>query len=129
MVVVGYETLSVSVARTQGLLARWPRLGWVKQGERRVQTIRIAGNTQIPALLVLRAKRYHVALTYAAPDMSPDYTAERDGCLFSADSPEALLGLVAMWEAMGSAWRALTDSERAWFDQLMEAATVHEEEE
>jgi hypothetical protein len=92
--------------------------------------IAVAGNTQIPALLALRAKRYRVALTYCAPDMSTEYTAERDGCLFLADSPEALLGLVAMWEVMGSAWRGpFTDSERAWHMQLTDAATVREEEE
>jgi hypothetical protein len=92
--------------------------------------IAVAGNTQFPALFALRAKRYQVALNYDAPDMIPEYTAERDGCLFLADSPEALLGLVAMWEVMGSAWRGpFTDSERAWYDQLTDAATVREEDE
>jgi hypothetical protein len=75
--------------------------------------IRIAGNTQIPALLALRAKGYRVWLEYTTEDdprsswypYMPDYQAEIEGAYFSATSPVELLGLVAMWETRGDDWK------------------------
>ncbi|GAA1632624.1 hypothetical protein ACFQY4_37475 [Catellatospora bangladeshensis] len=96
--------------------------------ERRVR-IRVAGNTAGPALFALRAKGYSVELSYvrAAPgEYTAEYAAEKDGRLFSADTAEELLGLVAMWEVRGDGWSASTDDERSWRDALEEAALVYD---
>lgn len=95
--------------------------------------ISIAGNTAAPALFALRAKGYVVTLSYWRQD-DPDesggdiaeYAAEKDRRVFCANSPEELLGLVAMWEMRGDDWRRRTDSERAWHDALIEAAPVYD---
>jgi hypothetical protein len=92
-------------------------------------TIRIAGNTQIPCLLALRAKGYRVRLDYhrlggpevANPDYQLDYQAECEGGYFSATTPEELLGLVAMWEVRGNEWR-LKPGEGAIDDELHAAS-------
>ena len=91
--------------------------------------IRIAGNTQLPALLALRAKGYRVWLDYiehvdssdGRPSYKLDYQAECDRAYFSATTPEELLGLVAMWEVRGDDWRLKPD-ERAIDDELHNAA-------
>lgn len=96
---------------------------------RRGVTIRIAGNTGLPALLALRAKGYRVRLDYhrlggpevANPDYQLDYQAECDGGYFSATTPEELLGLVAMWEVRGDDWR-LKPGEGAIDDELHAAS-------
>jgi hypothetical protein len=75
--------------------------------------IRIAGNTEIPSLLALRAKGYRVWLEYAKVNdprnpwypYMPDYQAENEMAYFSATSPVELLGLVAMWETRGDDWK------------------------
>lgn len=96
--------------------------------QRRV-CIRIAGNTETPALLALRAKGFRVWLEYDKindpknpyyPYM-PDYQAEKDEAFFSATTPVELLGLVAMWEVRGDDWRfkcGETDIDK----ELMESA-------
>ncbi|MEU7820527.1 hypothetical protein [Catellatospora sp. NPDC049133] len=97
-------------------------------GEHRV-VIRVAGNTGGPALFALRAKGYRVELSYLLDrpgEYTAEYTALKDGRLFSAGTGEELLGLVAMWETRGDGWRTGTDEERSWHDALMEAATVHD---
>ena len=91
--------------------------------------IRAAGNTAAPALYALHAKGYAVTLSYGRDDAdgyTAEYEAEKDGCLFSATTPEELLGLVAMWEVRGDDWRASTDAERAWHATLIDTAPVHE---
>ncbi|GAA1394314.1 hypothetical protein ACFQZ4_02895 [Catellatospora coxensis] len=97
-------------------------------GEHRV-VIRVAGNTGGPALFALRAKGCAVSLSYLREgpgEYTAEYTAAKDGCLFSAGTPEELLGLVAMWEVRGDDWRAGTDDERSWRVALEQAATVHD---
>lgn len=91
--------------------------------------IRIAGNTGGPALFALRAKGYTVELSYVrdeSGEYAAEYAAVKDGCVFSADTPEALLGLVAMWEVRGDDWRASTDDERSWRAALAAAAPVYD---
>jgi hypothetical protein len=95
--------------------------------------ISIAGNTAGPALFALKAKGYAIALSYRRQDdpdgsvgYTAEYAAEKDRRVFCANSPEELLGLVAMWEVRGDDWRRRTDSERAWHDALVEAARVYD---
>ena len=91
--------------------------------------IRIAGNTEIPALLALRAKGYRVWLEYMKVEdpknpwhpYTPDYQAEKDGAYFSATTPVELLGLVAMWETRGDDWK-FKRGEPDILNELMESA-------
>lgn len=91
--------------------------------------IRIAGNTDIPALLALRAKGFRVWLEYTKIDdptnpwhpYMPDYQAGKEGAYFSATTPVELLGLVAMWETRGDDWR-LKQGEPDILDELLESA-------
>jgi hypothetical protein len=91
-------------------------------------SIRIAGNTCIPALLALRVKGYRVWLDYhqtstdvANPSYQSDYQAEQDGAYFSATTPEELLGLVAMWEVRGDEWRFKPEDDDI-YDEVHDAA-------
>jgi hypothetical protein len=96
--------------------------------------IRIAGNTQIPALLALRAKGYRVWLDYLKFDdpkdpwhpCQPDYQAETEGAYFSATSAVELLGLVAMWEVRGDNWR-LKPGEGDIDDELQSNARTYDD--
>jgi hypothetical protein len=91
--------------------------------------IRVAGNTQIPALLALRAKGYRVWLEYEKVDdpnnpwhpYMPDCQAEKDGANFSATTPVEQLGLVAMWETRGDDWK-FKRGEPNILDELMASA-------
>jgi hypothetical protein len=66
--------------------------------------ITAAGNTEVPAYLVLVAKGYDVS--------HPDdvWLAQKDQNSFSASGPLELLGLVAVAETRGRNWHA-TDQE------------------
>ncbi|MDY3557116.1 hypothetical protein R5W24_006303 [Gemmata sp. JC717] len=98
-------------------------------------TIRIAGNTQLPCLLALRAKGYRVWLDYhrlgGPEDTNPDYQlhyqAECAGGYFSSTTPEELLGLVAMWEVRGNDWR-LKPGEGAIDDELHAASRTFDQD-
>lgn len=74
----------------------------------RILSIRVAGNTQNPALITLQQKGYRLWLEPDDPKLpEPDFlnlNAEKDGRYFSATGPEELLGLVAIWEARGDDW-------------------------
>ena len=91
--------------------------------------IRIAGNTEIPALLALRAKGYRVWLEYWAVDdvkspwypQMPDYQAQSEFGYFSATTPVELLGLVALWETRGDDWKLKAD-EPDILNELLDAA-------
>lgn len=97
--------------------------------------IRIAGNTENPALLALRAKGYRVWLEYTRYDdpknplypYQPDYQAEKDGAYFSATTAVELLGLVAIWEARGDDWRS-KQTEPDILDELMDSAKTFDSE-
>jgi hypothetical protein len=70
--------------------------------------IRIAGNTENPCLLALRAKGYDLTLWFTkdrAGDYRQNFDAEKDGRSFSATMAAELLGLVAMWEVRGDDWQ------------------------
>lgn len=102
--------------------------------QRRV-CIGVAGNTQGPAPLALRAKGFRVWLEYTKVSdpkspwhpYLPRYQAERDGAYFSATTAVELLGLVAMWETRGNDWR-LKRGEPDLLDELMEAARTFDGE-
>ena len=68
--------------------------------------ISAAGNTEVPAYLVLIAKGYEII--YRHPDDA--WVAQKGEEVFAASGPLELLGLVAMVEGRGSNWRA-TDEE------------------
>ncbi|OWK44544.1 hypothetical protein [Fimbriiglobus ruber] len=79
----------------------------MKEPERGVN-IRIAGNTENPSLLVLRAKGYNLTLWFsksASGEYHQNFDAEKDGCHFSATTAVELLGLVAMWEVRSDEWQ------------------------
>ncbi|MBS2533998.1 hypothetical protein KGQ20_14580 [Catenulispora sp. NF23] len=95
-------------------------------------TIRIAGNTQIPALAAIRAKGYE--LEYAAfaeggdvGNCAYEYNAIQGDRLFSATNPEELLGLIAMWETRGDDWKA-TAGDFAFADELIDNGLVYDDE-
>lgn len=94
-------------------------------------SISIAGNTLIPTLHAIRNKGYSVS-HYFLNDTpgeweNPQWDAEREGRVFSATSPESLLGLIGMWEIRGDDWR-LKDGESEFYDQLVEAAPMYNRE-
>jgi hypothetical protein len=83
-----------------------------------------AGNTPIPCLQALVAKGYtvsHYFLDLGGERPRPQWSAEKDARLFTAERLEELLGLVAMWEVRGDDWRLL-DGEDALYEQLVRAA-------
>jgi hypothetical protein len=105
--------------------------GAPRQGVR----IRSAGNTELPALLALRAKGYRVWLEYTKVDdptspwypYMPDYQAETGGAYFSATSAVELLGLVALWETRGDNWK-WQPGEPNIADELTESARTFDSE-
>ena len=98
-------------------------------------SIRIAGNTHLPALLALEAKGFKISLSYDKIDdpsnpyhpYMADWQAEKDGSHFSAVTPVELLGLAAMWEVRGYNWRC-QEGERDVMDELIEQAKVYDAE-
>ncbi len=103
--------------------------------QRKGVCIRIAGNTEVPALLALRAKGYRVWLEYMKVDdpsspwhpYMPDYQAEKEGAYFSATSPVELLGLVTVWETRGDDWK-FKRGEPNILGELMESAKTFDSE-
>jgi hypothetical protein len=70
--------------------------------------ITAAGNTEVPAYLVLIAEGYEISMT-DNENVGP-WFAQKDHNCFSASSPLELLGLVSMAKTRGVNWRA-TDQE------------------
>lgn len=64
--------------------------------------IAAAGNTLAPALGVLHNLGYAVTRDNTAEQQ---YQAEDDTCIFVADDPLALLGLVKIYEERGADWQ------------------------
>lgn len=90
--------------------------------------IRIAGNTQNPCLLALRAKGYKLTLSFTKTkdgDYQQDIDAEKEGRRFSATTAAELLGLVAMWEVRGDDWRSRS-AEVDVFDELYPSSVTYD---
>jgi len=88
---------------------------------RRTVRIASAGNTVNHALEVLYARGYSVVVHPAASDDGLNrYWAIKDGRDFIASDPVEVLGLVALWEQFGDAWR--DHRVPAHHDALMSAA-------
>ena len=66
-----------------------------------------AGNTEVPAYLVLSQKGYVVS---CSKQTSESWYAQKDHLRFQADSLIEVLGLVCMYESRGINWAA-TDRE------------------
>jgi hypothetical protein len=62
-----------------------------------------AGNTEVPAYLVLRQKGYTVS---GSDQTSESWYVEKDHLRFQADSLIEVLGLVCMYESRGINWAA-----------------------
>lgn len=87
--------------------------------------IRIAGNTQNPALNTLREKGYRLWIEPNDEAEFLDWNAEKSGRYFSATDPVELLGLVAMHEYRGDDWQARS-SEPDICDELFSNAYPEE---
>lgn len=89
--------------------------------------IRIAGNTLIPCLHAIAAKgytiRHHFLGTTPGEWDNPQWDAEKDKRIFSATSPQELLGLIAMWEVRGDDWH-IKEGEADLYDRLIESAPM-----
>jgi len=72
--------------------------------------ISAAGNTEVPAYLVLVAKGYKVLCVPSKNGPEDLWIAERSGNSFSASGPVELLGVVTIGETRGELWPA-TDEE------------------
>jgi hypothetical protein len=70
-----------------------------------------------PCVAVIQAKGYAISHYRSETDM-PFWDAEKEGCRFSADSAESLLGLIAMWEQRGDDWY-VNDDEWESFKRLL----------
>jgi hypothetical protein len=61
-----------------------------------------AGNTLAPALSILRKLGYTVTREASGERL---YRAENETCVFFADDPLTLLGLVKIYEVRGTHWQ------------------------
>jgi hypothetical protein len=68
--------------------------------------ISAAGNTEVPAYLVLKAKGYQITVTSIKGSQEQTWSAENDRVCLRAEGPIELLGMVSMYEKRGSSWRA-----------------------
>lgn len=92
--------------------------------------IRVAGNTENPCFLALRAKGYKLTLWFTrdrAGDYRQDYDAEKDGRCFSATTAAELLGLVAMWEVRGDDWQTRAGESHV-YDELYPSSIIYDME-
>lgn len=90
--------------------------------------IRIAGNTENPCLLALRAKGYKINFSFTKDregGYKKDIAAELDGRRFSATTAEELLGLVAMWEVRGDDWKTKEDEPNV-YDELYPSSITYD---
>ncbi|MGH7173470.1 MAG: hypothetical protein ACRELG_24575 [Gemmataceae bacterium] len=90
--------------------------------------IRIAGNTENPCLLALRAKGFNLTLSFTKDregNYSQDFDAEKDGKLFSATTAAELLGLISMWEVRGDDWKTNPD-ESIVYDELYPSSITYD---
>lgn len=98
-----------------------------------MQTIRIAGNTEVPCYLTLLEKGYEVNITRCRHSNEEgseyllyDYEASKPGSenRISATNIYELLALAVMGETRGfSQWQAKADVIHAYFDMIHSAPT------
>ena len=82
-------------------------------------TIASAGNVLVPAYLALVEKGFRVTRSKTARRGDPEeWCAKKGAARFVAEDPLSLLGLVAMREARGRAWRASDEEIDAFFDRF-----------
>jgi hypothetical protein len=89
-----------------------------------VKTFRLADamNTYNPALNILKDKGYLLWLDPGdEDDDDEDWWASKDGREFVAADPLRLLALVAIWEALGDAWR-ISDKRVPLYNEIRERA-------
>lgn len=83
----------------------------------------------IPCVQAIAAKGYAITHYFLGSKPGewtrPQWDAEKDGRLFSATSPEELLGLIAMWEVRGDEWRHKS-GETLLYDRLIEVAPMYD---
>ena len=101
-------------------------------------SIRIAGNTARPTLLAIQAKGYKVTSFYTQTgkklfgtevnELEATYKAEKEGCRFSDNDLEELLGLIAMWEMRGNNWQYNSEIEPDIQPELIDSTTIYDEE-
>lgn len=72
-----------------------------------------------PCVAVIEAKGYAISLHPGETEVTV-WDAEKDGRLFSADSAEALLGLIVMWEQRGDDWYVNDDEWESFKQHLCE---------
>ncbi len=90
--------------------------------------IRIAGNTAKHCIFAIWQKGYSVRHYYPLREdgeYQTEFDAKKDGRLFSATSPEELLGLIALWETRGDSWRDSTEAEQKQHSILEDAAPTY----
>ena len=68
-----------------------------------------AGNTIVPACLVIRDKGYIISKDDGPGVSEETWRATKDDIELVAEDPLSLLGLVAMYEARGTTWKATDD--------------------
>lgn len=64
-----------------------------------------AGNTVIPAILLIR----HMGYTFAYDKEKAHCLASKDGNSFGAEDPLMVLGLIKLFEMKGENWKAPDD--------------------
>lgn len=88
-----------------------------------IERLSEAMNTWSPALTVLRAKGYRLR---AEDDPDAEnrviWVAEREGVCLMGGDPLIVLGLSALWEAKGAAWRDSGDQEL--YDRVLDGEEV-----
>lgn len=84
-----------------------------------MNTIVSAGNVLVPAYLALVGKGYSVTRSKSGRRDDPEeWCAIKGAARFVAEDPLSLLGLVAMGESRGSAWKASDEEIDAFFAQF-----------
>jgi hypothetical protein len=91
-------------------------------------SIGIAGNTILPTLLAIKTKGYKITQSYTEIDgeLEATFLAEKENCRFSANNPEELLGLIAMWEVRGDDWKYDPKTETDIQRELTDSAIIYD---
>lgn len=90
--------------------------------------IRIAGNTENPCLLALRAKGYKITFSFTKDregGYQQEIEAELNGRKLSATTAAELLGLAAMLEVRGDDWKTKKDEPNV-YDELYPSSITYD---